>query len=86
MEEMKQAPSDGKKTPWYFKKGSLVIAFLCVGPFMLPMVWAHPQMTSTRKMLWTAVILVATYFLVVVSMDSMKKIMDTYQQMKATLP
>ena len=86
MEEMNQAPSTEKKVPWYFKSGSLVIAFLCVGPLMLPLVWVHPRMTSTRKMVWTVVIVIATYFLVVATMDSLKKVMETYQQMKATMP
>ena len=86
MEEMDQTPSDGKKVPWYFKNGSLIVAFLCVGPLMLPLVWVNPRMTSTRKIVWTVVIVIATYFLVVATMDSLKKVMETYQQMKATMP
>ena len=86
MEQTDQTPSDVKKLPWYFKNGSLIVAFLSVGPLMLPLVWFHPRMTITRKLLWTIVLGIASYFLVVFTMDSMKKIMEAYQQMKESLP
>ena len=86
MEEMGQTPAETKKVPWYFKNGSLVVAFLCVGPLMLPLVWINPRMTTTKKIIWTVVIAVVSYFMVVVTMDSMKKIGETYQQLKSTMP
>ena len=76
---------DEKKLPWYFRNSSILIAFLCVGPFALPMVWFHPKMSGTQKILWTTVSLVLTYFMVQLSLDSMKKIMEYYQQLKATM-
>ena len=86
MEEMNQAPADPKKLAWYFKNVYLVISFLTVGPFMLPLVWFNPRMDTTRKLLWTVAIGIASYFIVVFTMDSVKKIMDAYQQMKESLP
>ena len=75
-----------KKIPWYYRGGGLVTAFLVVGPLMLPLVWLHPTMTRSRKMLWTVVLLILSYFLVVVTMESFKKIGDSYQQLKTLVP
>ena len=86
MEEMKQTNAGGNKQPWYFKKRSLVVAFLCVGPLMLPLVWIHPSLSRTRKIFWTVVISAASYFLIVSTLESMKKIGEYYQQIKASMP
>ena len=86
--ETQQSPlqNEEKKTPWYFKKGSFVGAFLLVGPLMLPLVWFNPKMTKSRKALWTAVILVLTYFLALLTMDSLKKIGTYYGQIGSMMP
>lgn len=67
------------KGKWYFKNWSLVISFLCVGPFMLPLVWANPHLNKQAKIIITAVIVVLTYLLVVVSLKSLKAISNYYQ-------
>jgi len=67
------------KGKWYFKNWSLVISFLCVGPFMLPLVWSNPHLDKKAKIIITAVIVVLTYLLVVVSLKSLKTITDYYQ-------
>ncbi len=54
-----EAASD--KVPWYLRPTSLVIAFCCVGPFMLPLVWIHPRWSSLFKGVVTAIVLLATW-------------------------
>ena len=81
-----QAPPEEKKVPWYYKDGSIVVAFLCVGPLALPLVWLNPRMSSTKKAVWSAVIVVLSYFLVVMTLDSLKKIGQYYDQMKTMMP
>ena len=81
----KMPQGQGEKLPWYFRGGSLVTAFLCVGPLMLPLVWMHPRMDTSKKILWTVVIAGVSYFLVVSALESMKKIGEYYQQMKAMM-
>ena len=34
---------------WYLKPYGLIIAFLCVGPFMLPLVWSQPNYSQKKK-------------------------------------
>ncbi len=36
-------------TPWYFRKSIIIIAFLCVGPLALPLVWWHPTVSRGWK-------------------------------------
>ncbi len=69
------------KPKWYFKSWSLVVSFLCVGPFMLPLVWANPHLNKKSKIIITAVILVLTYLLVAVSLKSLKTINTYYQSL-----
>ena len=52
-----------KKGKWYFQPWSLVLSFLCVGPFMLPLIWFHPKMNRMAKMITTVVICIVTYYM-----------------------
>lgn len=64
---------------WYFKNWPLVISFLCVGPFMLPLVWVNPHLSKKAKVIISVVILVLTYLLVIVAVKSLKSISDYYR-------
>lgn len=71
---------DNKGNPkWYFKNWSLVVSFLCVGPFMLPLVWANPHLSKKAKIIISTVIFILTFLLVIVSLKSLKTINDYYQ-------
>ena len=83
---MEEKKPEERKLPWYFGGGSLLVAFFCVGPLMLPLVWTHPKMPQARKILWTVVILRVTYALIEITAESMKRIGEYYQEMKAALP
>jgi len=80
---MDELTTGEKKLPWYFKNSVVVVAFLSVGPLALPLVWFHPKMSRTQKILWTVVTLVLTYFLTIVTLNAFKKIMGAYQQFQA---
>lgn len=70
---------------WYFRTSIIIIAFLCVGPFALPMVWLNPRFSRVMKALITVVALVLTYYLVVLLEHSLKNIVEYYQQALQTL-
>ncbi len=53
------------KEKWYFKKRSIVIAVLLLGPLALPMIWLNPRNTLTTKIIWTVVILLMAWAMVV---------------------
>lgn len=59
-----------QKTPWYLNKSSIVIGFLVIGPVsVLPAIWAHPRMSRSVKIFWTAIVVILTLFLFKVMID-----------------
>lgn len=70
------------KPKWYFKDWSLVISFLCVGPFMLPLIWANPRFSKQAKITISIAIVILTYFLILMLASSLKSIINYYQLMQ----
>ena len=68
------------QTKWYFKTYWLIIAFLCVGPFALPLVWLNPNFSGRKKIAISIVILILTYFLGTFFANSFRSISSYYQQ------
>lgn len=54
---------------WYFSTASVVIAFLVVGPFALPLVWLHPRYKIATKIIVTIVIIGLTIWMYFLSVD-----------------
>jgi len=64
---------------WYFRTSALIIAFLCFGPFMLPLVWFNPHLSRTAKIIISSVIIILSYFVGVNIYKSLKSINNYYQ-------
>ncbi len=71
---------------WYFKTSALVIAFLCIGPFVLPSVWLNPRFNPKTKIIISAIIIILTYCLGVLLFGSLKSITSYYQTTFQGLP
>ncbi len=73
----------GKKPQdkWYFKPYWLIIAFLCIGPLALPLVWFNPSFSRRNKIIITIIIVILSYFLGVLFVNSLHTIIKYYQQM-----
>ncbi len=69
------------KVKWYFKTSFLVTAFLCVGPFALPLLWLNPRYSQRKKIIVTAVVLILTYYSGVLLVNSAKSIYKHYQEL-----
>jgi hypothetical protein len=70
---------DQNKPKWYYKTWSLVASFLCVGPFMLPLVWKNPRFSKKSKIIISAVVLILTYLLYKLLEKSLQTIVSYYQ-------
>ena len=70
------------KPKWYFNRSSLVTSFLLIGPLMLPLIWFHPQMSRTKKIFWTAVIVFATVVLTKFFIVTLKQFTKIYEDIK----
>lgn len=67
--------------PWYFKTRLLVIAFLCVGPLVLPLLWINPTFSKKKKMVISSIIIILSYFLIVITIMSLKSMSNYYDLM-----
>ena len=72
-----------KKLKWYFRTSSLLVAFLCVGPLALPLIWFNPRLGLRSKVLISAVTLFLTYLLIVGFARFLKLLLDYYQQLRS---
>ena len=66
------------ETKWYFKTYWIVIAFLCVGPLALPFVWLNPRISRKKKIILTVIILILSYYLGFMLINSLRSIKNYY--------
>lgn len=64
---------------WYYKTHVLVISFLCIGPFVLPLVWLNPRFSRKKKIVISIIISIVSYFLALLFVNSLKAINRYYQ-------
>ena len=67
---------------WYFRKSIIIIAFCCVGPLALPLIWWRPQTTLAWKIGLTIGILALSWILFQASMESIRVLMEYYSLLK----
>lgn len=63
---------DKPKEQWYFKTSVMVVIFLSVGPFVLPLVWLNPRFSKNAKVVISVVVAVLSYFMITLLMSSFK--------------
>ena len=78
--EFLAARPEAPVTPWYGKTATLVVSFLTVGPFALPLVWFNPVYSRRKKIIVTVILLALTSALVAVFLHAAKIILDYYKQ------
>ncbi|GAB4278218.1 MAG: hypothetical protein Kow0029_21440 [Candidatus Rifleibacteriota bacterium] len=64
---------------WYFRPGFIVTAFLCVGPFALPLIWGHPKMDRNWKIGLTVVTVILSFILMKIMVSSILSLKDYYE-------
>ena len=64
---------------WYFKFHVLVMAFLCIGPLALPLLWLNPRIKRRSKITASVIIIIVSYFLGLLFINSLKSIIGYYQ-------
>ena len=48
---------------WYFRTRTIVIGYLIIGPFILPLAWFNPHYTFKKKIIITLAMVVLTWLL-----------------------
>ncbi len=75
-----QLPSK-EKLPWQFRISTIIIAFCCVGPLMLPLIWWRPNTSRARKIAYTILILALSWAMYRVMRQSFETIQEYYDLM-----
>ena len=65
--------------PWYFKTSTIVIALAGVGPLALPLIWWRPKTSLAWKIGLTVVILLLSWVLYRITLQSLKSLEEYYQ-------
>jgi hypothetical protein len=84
--EFFDAPIDTRfaeeKVQWYFRKSFIIIAVACVGPLALPLIWWRPQTSWAWKIGLTIGILVLSWILFQITMESIHTLKQYYKLME----
>jgi len=70
-----------KDPKWYFQTWSLVISFIVIGPFMLPLVWTNPRFTKKAKVIISILVILFTFLLSVIVVKTFGFLNDFYNQL-----
>jgi len=70
-------------TPWYFKTSFIVIAFFCVGPLALPLLWWKPKVSPTWKVILTILALLLTWGMYRATLASYRSLQEYYQLLES---
>lgn len=73
------------QSKWYFKTSFLIMAFLCIGPFALPLVWRNPGINRNTKIVITVIVVIATCLLAIVSATILNLIIAYYKKIFSLL-
>lgn len=81
-----KAPPENGKLPWYFRTGFIILTLASVGPLGLPLLWLHPKMSRTWKIILSAAIILLTLIMVKLSLIATKELIETYSELMKEFP
>jgi hypothetical protein len=64
---------------WFHKPAMLIVAFLAVGPFAIPLVWLNPRLSRNAKIVITAAMLALSVYMTMLVMNALKSLNGYYQ-------
>ena len=60
---MVAAVDAGSGVPWYCKTGFIILTFVTVPPFALPLVWLHPKLQLAWKLAITVMVALISWWM-----------------------
>ncbi|MDY6824640.1 MAG: zinc ribbon domain-containing protein [Thermodesulfobacteriota bacterium] len=79
LDDARRVRAETEKQAWYFRTSFIVIAILCVGPLALPLIWWRPRTSMPWKIGLTIVILVLSWILFQVTLQSVRTLTEYYR-------
>ncbi|MHB9030055.1 MAG: zinc ribbon domain-containing protein [Candidatus Latescibacterota bacterium] len=71
-----------KVTRWYFRAPFIAFIACCLGPLALPLIWWRPETSRAWKIGLTLIILVVSWFLIQLTVESYRNIKEFYMLME----
>ena len=74
----KQVELAEAKLKWYYRKSFIIFLACCLGPVAIPLIWMRPGTTKAWKIALSTIILVLSWFLFHITMESLRNIKELY--------
>lgn len=75
-----------EEVKWYFKPWAVILLlFLVLGPFGLPLLYKSPRFHRTWKVILTILTILYTWYLVVVTIESVREVSRKITQLQGLL-
>ncbi len=68
-----------EKPIWYFKTSTIVMGFLFLGPFILPLIWMNPRYSPAKKITFTLIVLMLSWWFLKMLIVSVQNIKQAYE-------
>ncbi|MFH1771231.1 MAG: zinc ribbon domain-containing protein [Candidatus Omnitrophota bacterium] len=68
----------GQAFQWYFTNTALVLSFLFLGPFALPLFLFNPRFSRKTKITTSIIVAILSYFLILLITRSTKALIEYY--------
>jgi len=68
-----------EKIQWYFRTSFIILSLCTVGPLALPLIWWRPHTSPAWKVGLTVAILILSWFLFQLSMESIRILKEYYK-------
>lgn len=75
-----QIPENKEQRKWYFRTSVIILAFLAIGPFALPLVWFNPHFSRKAKIITSIIVIVLTYYLGILLVKALVSLKAYYQE------
>ncbi len=82
---MSNTQNEKAAVKWYHSPVFILILFLAVGPFAIPLVWASPALKLWQKILITAAILLLTVWLLKAGLDIYTVLLKEARALRETM-
>ncbi len=74
---------EDEKVKWYLRPVSvLLLLFLVLGPFGLPLLYKSPKFSRTSKIILTIAVIIYTSYLIFVLLEIVKELYQSMEELK----
>lgn len=74
---------EGEEVKWYLRPvGVIILLFLVLGPFALPLLYKSPKFNKTLKIILTIVVIIYTSYLIFSSLEIVREVYRRMEELQ----